>query len=119
MAYGILGLAPDAPSGRIHIAPSFPAHIRAFAARGIRLGDTRIDLEYRKEGGRHRFELSPTEGRVPATVLFEPSLPGDRPGTTYIDGQPTDLATVREGNRLRIQVQLPLDGRRTVEVEGE
>jgi hypothetical protein len=119
LAYGILGLAPDAPSGRIHIAPSFPAHLSAFTARGIRLGDTRIDLDYRREGGRHRFELSPTEGQVPATVIFEPSLVGDRPGTTYIDGQPTDLAPVNEGNRLRLGVQLPLDGRRTLEVEVE
>jgi len=118
LAYGILGLAPDAPSGRIHIAPAFPAHISAFAARRIRLGDTRIDLEYIREGGRHRFELSPTEGRVPATVIFEPSLPGDRAGTTYIDGQPTDLVPVGEGDRLRFRVQLPLDRRRTVEVEG-
>ncbi len=119
LAYGLLGLTPDAPSGRIHIAPSFPAHISAFAARGIRLGDTRIDLEYSKESGSHRFELSPTEGRVPATVLFEPSLPGDRSGTTYVDGQPTDLAPVSGGNRLRFRVQLALDGRRTVEVEVE
>ena len=44
---------------------------------------------------------------------------GDRPGTIYIDGQPTDLAPVNEGDRLRFGVQLPLDGRRTVEVEGK
>jgi hypothetical protein len=119
LAYGILGLAPDAPSGRIHIAPSFPAHLSAFMARGIRLGDARIDLDYRREGGRHRFGLSPTEGRVPVTVIFEPSLIGERPGTTYIDGQPTDLALVSEGDRLRFGIQLPLDGRRTVEVEGK
>jgi hypothetical protein len=119
LAYGVLGLAPDAPSGRIRIAPSFPAHLGAFTARGIRLGDTRIDLDYRWGGGRHRFELSPTEGRVPATVIFEPSLVGDRPGTTYIDGQPTDLVPVNEGDRLRFGVQLPLDGRRTVEMEVE
>jgi len=119
LAHGILGLAPDAPSGRIHIAPSFPAHLGAFTIRGIRLGDARIDLDYRREGGRHRFELSPTEGRVPATVIFEPSLPGVRPGTTYVDGQPAELAPVNEGDRLRFGVQLPLDGRRTVEVEGK
>jgi hypothetical protein len=56
---------------------------------------------------------------VPVTVIFEPSLIGERPGTTYIDGQPTDLALVSEGDRLRFGIQLPLDGRRTVEVEGK
>ena len=116
-ARGLLGLAPDAPSGRIRIAPAFPSHLSAFVARRIRLGDTRIDLEYRKEHGRHRFELSPTEGRVPATVIFEPSIPAEGPGRAFIDGQPAELVQVREGNRLRVRAQLPLDGRRTVEVE--
>jgi hypothetical protein len=119
LAYGILGLAPDAPAGRIRIAPSFPTHLSAFTARGIRLGDTRIDLEYAREGGRHRFELSPSKGRVPATVIFEPSIAGDRLGATYIDGEPADLSPVGEGDRMRVGVQLPLDGPRTVEVEGK
>ncbi|NNM33320.1 MAG: hypothetical protein HKO53_09650 [Gemmatimonadetes bacterium] len=118
LGFGLLGLSPDAPSGRIRIAPSLPAHLSAFTARKIRLGHSLIDMEYRRERDRHRYELSPTEGRVPPTVIFAPSIAGDVPRQVFVDGQEVELDRIRVGARWRLHVQLPLDGVRTIEVEG-
>jgi hypothetical protein len=121
LAHGLLGLAPDAPSGRIRIAPSFPTHLSAFHARGIRVGEAELDLRYEREGRTHRLRLEPTRGRVPVTVVLEPSVPGATPGATpgeaRVDGVRAELEATAAGARTRFSVQLVLDAPRTVELD--
>ncbi len=115
LVHGVLGIAPDAPAGRLRVAPALPAHVRSFVVRNLRVAEARISLEYRREGGTHLFRLEPLGGRVPVMAVLEPSLPG-RMADARVDGEPADLEMSMEGGRTRVAVQLPLDATRTLEV---
>ncbi|MCG6955926.1 MAG: hypothetical protein LJF04_08035 [Gemmatimonadetes bacterium] len=117
LAHGVLGLDPDAPSGRLRLAPAFPTGMTAFRARGMAVGDARVDLEYRRDGTTHRFVLTPREGRVPPMVVLEPWLPCAEVGAARVDGASAGLDATAVGDRSRVRVQLPLDGVRTLEVD--
>ena len=71
LAFGLLGLEPDAPSGRIRVAPVLPAHLKDFRIRGIRVGGARLELAYERAGRVHRFHLDALDGRVPPMVGLE------------------------------------------------
>jgi hypothetical protein len=116
-AHGLLGLTPDAPSGRIRIAPVLPSRLSAFVARGIRVGDASVEMCYRREGWLHTLRLEPLQGRVPVTVVLEPSLPVAPPWAVRVDGEAAALDAVGSEGRTRFRVQLVLDAPRTVEVE--
>lgn len=116
-AHGLLGVAPDAPSHRIRIAPALPGHLTGFSVRGIRVGDVRLALEYRREATVHRFTLEPTGGRVPAMVVLEPSVPAPTVGSVRVDGTPAQLDVTPRRGRSVVRVQLPLDAPRRLEIE--
>jgi hypothetical protein len=118
LVHGLLGLDPDAPSGRLRLAPAFPTRMDAFRARGLTVGDARVDLEYIRHDATHRFVLTPREARVPPMLVLEPRLPCTRVSAARVDGAPADLDATVAGDRTRVRVQLPLDGVRTVEVDG-
>lgn len=117
LAHGLLGLSPDAPSGRIRIAPALPAHVAGFTAKGIRVGDAALSLRYERDGPRHRLTLEPTRGRTPATVALEPSLPLASIGSARVDGAPAELDRATAGGRTRVRVQVVLDAPRTLEID--
>lgn len=119
LAHGLLGLAPDGPSGRIRVAPAFPSHLSAFLARHVRVGESDMDLRYERQGPVHTLHLEPTRGRVPATVVLEPSLLAGTVSGVRVDGAPADLDVSSRGPRTRLKVQLVLDAPRSVEVETE
>lgn len=110
----------DAPAGRLEIAPRLPRHLNSFRAEGIGVGDVRLSLGYRREQGAHRFELHPTAGRVPANVVLAPSIPVHEAAKVLVDGREADLEVLGDGpGRLRVSVQLPLDGLRSLSVGGD
>jgi hypothetical protein len=115
LVHGLLGIAPDAPSGRIRLAPRMPGHLASFAVRGVTLGDASIRLAYRRSGSTRVFELEPEHGGVPPLVVLEPSMEG-RVSHVRIDGAPADLDSRPHGGRTIVPVQLPLDAPRTVEI---
>lgn len=116
-AFGLLGLEPDAPSGRIRVAPALPGHLSAFRVRGIRVGDARLELAYEKDGGVHRFRLEAYQGRVPPMVILEPLLPCAGVAAVRMDGSAAELTHVPDGERTRVRIQVPVDGIRVLEVE--
>ncbi|HSM61414.1 MAG TPA: hypothetical protein VK849_11475 [Longimicrobiales bacterium] len=117
LAHGVLGLRADAPSGRLRVAPAFPPHVRSFRAVGLRVGNVRLALDYGREGAVRRFELTPTAGRVPAMIVFEPRVDG-LVRAVRIDGGGAELDTTPVEGGTRLRAQIPLDGTRVVEVEG-
>ena len=117
--HGVLGYAPDAPSGRLRLAPRLPAHMSALDVQGLRLSSTELALRYERSGTHHRFVIEPTSGRVPPMLIFEPSVLGSRLAEAYIESAPADLEATCEGDRVRIRVQLPLDAQRTIEFRTE
>ena len=117
--HGVLGYLPDAPSGRLRLAPRFPSHVRSLAIEGLRVGSTSIALRYERSKSRHRFVLEPTSARVPPMLVFEPSIPGTRLAEARISGASADLTATPEGERLRVRVQLPLEGPCTIDLRTE
>ena len=118
-SHGVLGYMPDAPSGRLHLAPRLPSHVRSFTVEGLRLGPASITLRYERSGARHRFMLEPMSARVPPMLVLEPSIPGVHLAEAQIGGAPADLEAVVEGDRVRVRVQLPLDGPCTIDLRTE
>lgn len=118
LAHGLLGLAPDAPSGRIRVAPTLPAHVTRFQVREIRLGEARFTMRYEREGRTHRLGFTPTRGRVPPMLILEPSFPVPSVEATRVDGDAAELDTTPAGGRTRVRIQIPLDGPRVLEVDG-
>jgi len=116
LTQGLLGMAPDAPVGRLHLAPRLPSHLTRFAARGIRVGDTTIRLEVERTGSTLRYTLVPERAPVPPLVVFAPTVCGEVT-SVRVDGQPADLEVTTRGGLTTISLQLPVDGRRIVEVE--
>jgi hypothetical protein len=117
LAHGVLGLAPDAPAGRLGLAPTLPAHGDTFEVRNVRVGDVRATLAYHRNGPTHRFVLTPLSGRVPPMVVFEPAVAGGRVRAVRVDGQAADLDAAEAGGRTRVRAQLPLDGVRILEID--
>jgi hypothetical protein len=117
LAHGVMGLAPDAPAGRLGLAPTLPTHSDSFQARNIPVGDVRATLEYRRSGPTHRFTLVPLEGRVPPMVVFEPAVAGGRVRAVRVDGRAAELDTLEARGRTRVRAQLPLDGVRILEID--
>ena len=118
LMHGMLGVAPDAPVGRIRIAPRFPGHLRSFTVGGIALGETRLRLAYERRGDRHRFTVAPEHAAVPPLLVLEPTVRG-RIRSIRIDGEPAELDVRETGLLSTVPVQLPVDGERTLDVTAE
>lgn len=120
LVHGFLGARPDALFGRLRLAPrlggGWPDDVRF---RGLRVGDVRIELTCRRSGGRHSFGLVPLAGRVPLNLVFEPLLPLRRIRTVRVDGDEADVDIHRRGGLSGVRLQLPLDARREVTIEGD
>lgn len=111
--HGLLGYAADAPSGQFHLRPAIPSHWTAFACRGLPLGEGGFGLRYRRDGGEHRFTLTPEWGSVPASLIFAPSVSGPI-HAAHVDGAEAPLQVDTSGGRSAVQLQLPLDDERSV-----
>jgi hypothetical protein len=115
---GLLGARPDAPFGRLRLAPALPASWTRFRVEGLRVGDAGLDLEYRREGDRHTWLLRPTAGAVPLTIVLEPRLSLTAVRAVLVDGRPAEVDVVPVGARTAVRLQLPLDADRSLTVEG-
>ena len=117
VAHGLLGLGPDAPVGRLRLAPRLPAHLTRLRVEGLSVGPARLALDYEREGRRHRFRIEPERATVPPNLVFEPSVPGPV-REVRIDGARADLDLRSEGTRTVAPVQLAVDAPRLIEIEG-
>lgn len=115
LAHGLLGLDPDAPVGRLRIAPRLPQQLTSVEVRGITLGDATLRMKYRQEGPSHLFTLEPEIASVPPLVVFEPSVYG-RIFEIRVDGLIADLNTRSVGPMMVASLQLPIDALRSVEI---
>ena len=116
LTQGLLGLTPDAPVGRLRLAPRFPNHVKRFTVGGIALGDSVVRLEYVRNATRLRYTVIPERASVPPLIILEPTLPT---GITAarVDGEPADLVQTPVAGLVMVSVQLPLDASRTLELD--
>lgn len=115
LVHGLLGLAHDAPAGRLAMAPRLPTHVNTFTVSGITLGDASLRLGYERSGQNHVFTLDPELAAVPPLIVFEPAVAGRVVGIR-IDEALADLDVHRVEGLSLVPVQLPLDGPRRVEI---
>ncbi len=111
-----LGIAADAPFGRIRIAPRLRDSWEALEVSGIRVGDATIRLDCTRH--EHGFELFLTqqEGRLPLNVVFAPRLPLRSVARVEIGGAEAEVGLSSEGGATRIECQFPLDPSRDLRV---
>jgi hypothetical protein len=125
----LLGVRPDASYGRVTLAPDLrripadDAGVRHLAARGLRIGDARIDLDCRITGTGSTLRVSQVAGRVPVNVIFEPLLPlaqvrGVELAGDEGPGDPADVDIHELDSGVRLRFQFPLDPARRITVEG-
>ncbi len=121
---GLMGVRPDASYGRVVLAPDLVAvapsagGVRRLAATGIRVGDARLSLDCRVEGGHGTLRVCQTAGRVPVTVIFEPFLPLGGVDAVRMGGDPAEVEIDEREGGVRLRFQFPLDPERSVSVDG-
>lgn len=116
---GVMGAIPDATFGRVTLSPLLPPNWTRLTVSGIRCGEGALGVSYERDGGLVRWTLRPELGSVPLMTVFEPWQPLVGVRAVTVDGAPAELDRVSEGGWTRIAVQIPVDGVRVVEVEGE
>ncbi|MBI4541129.1 MAG: hypothetical protein HY704_16635 [Gemmatimonadetes bacterium] len=114
LVYGMLGLIPDAPYGRVRIGPQFPRAWGHVEVTNVRVGDSHVAVRYHRAGRRHTFAIEQTAGALPLTLIFEPTIPADAIDAVTIDDRGARLEPIRVGARSGVRVQLALDRERTV-----
>ena len=110
---GVFGWQPDAPLGRARLAPQLPPDWPRATLRGLRAGNTALQVEIRQQwsssGGERRTTIHSLGGRL--DVDFVPDVPaGARTPKVTVDGVPVELS----GTAVRIEV-----GRDATEPEGD
>jgi hypothetical protein len=78
-----------------------------------------VGLRYTRQDAVHRFEVEAAAGAVPPQLVLEPALPTTVVHNVRVDGKRAALDARLDGARMVVPVQLPLDGVRVLEVEGE
>lgn len=116
LVHGLLGYSPDAPVGRLRLAPRIPSHLTRFTVTGLGVGEASLTLEYERAAGMHRFTLDPVLAAVPPLAVFEPAVEGSVLGVR-VDGSSAELDTRPAGVRTVVPVQIPVDAPRTIEIE--
>jgi len=82
---GLLGVVPDAPHGRLTIAPQLPEVWDRLEVLGLRCGETVCDLKLRKRSGMLSLAIRRTQGpplRVTVAPLFAAA-----PSAVEVDGE--------------------------------
>lgn len=118
LVFGMLGARADAHFGRLRLAPQLPAGCTSLAVENLRVGGSRVSMDYRHAGAAHEFRLEQTEGAVPLNLIFEPTVPTAPVVRTEVDGQEAELETFSVHRRTGVGVHFPLDRPRSLAVVG-
>ncbi|HEV2108085.1 MAG TPA: hypothetical protein VGR16_07465 [Thermomicrobiales bacterium] len=75
LVQSLLGLRPVAPLGLLLVDPHLPPWLPDLRLEGVRVGQARLDLEFRRTGsGETRYRVTRREGRV--RVVRQPAPQG-------------------------------------------
>jgi len=54
----------DAPAGRLYVAPELPGWLPEISLHGLAVGRARVDLHFRREAERSRWDAEVREGTI-------------------------------------------------------
>jgi hypothetical protein len=116
--HGTLGIEPDAPRGRIRLAPRLDG--TEVRLSDLAVGDALLALRARMEEPRRAvIDIEQTSGPSPFTLVVEPWLSAGSLIRASVDGTAADLTSSAEEGGLRARVQLVADHARRVVLEVE
>jgi hypothetical protein len=70
MLTSVLGLRPDAPTGRLRLSPALPPWLNRVCLLGLRVGETFLDLGFERRGSHVVWTADVKAG--PALEIAEP-----------------------------------------------
>jgi len=114
---GLLGVEPDAPRGRLVVAPQLPEEWDRLDVDGLRCGGSILDLQLRRRGADLVFGLRLVEGE-PLAVSLEPRLAA-APARVVLDGRDVSPSLSAWSGGLRAAVGFELTGEHEVRVVTE
>lgn len=110
-----LGIVPDAPRGRIGLAPALaPGHI---SVDQVSVGNAVLRLSADCGPNGASIDVEQTSGGIPVTILLEPIIGAERLTSARVDRTPAELDATRDGSGLRVKVQLVADQPRRLELD--
>ena len=111
---GMLGFAPDAPRKRLKLAPRLPFHWNTLQVEKLRIADTSISFNMKKEPGKILYVFSSTQ---PIQATFSPSFaPGSRVERVSVNGKEVIFDLLDNGEYMNISTEIFLDKTTQVEV---
>jgi glycogen debranching enzyme len=109
---GLFGVEPDAPNGRLTIAPALPAAWDWMEARGIRCGETVVDVRLKRRAQSLDIALRRTSG-PPVWLTLAPWL-GTAASHVEVDGERLAARVTTVGTLMRSAVALQVGGEHEV-----
>jgi hypothetical protein len=120
---GILGVEPDAAAGRLTLSldlRSLPGQGPILEMEDLRVGDARVALDCRGDGGVLTFRFFQKAGRVPLNLILQLHLPSPRVRRVWLGDEIVDVEEEETPEGMRLRCQFPLDpGRRMIVETGD
>jgi hypothetical protein len=110
-AYAMLGIAPDAPRGRLRLRVCLPEWLQSVTVHNLRMGDALIWFRYEEDAKAVTYVVEQIAGAMPVRLIFEPTF--RRPlSAVFVDGTAADLNVQVVASRVVAPVQIMLDHER-------
>ena len=118
LLHGVIGVSPDAPRGRVGIAPRLERS--ALHLRNLSVGDARfrLDADF-VSSSRLRLLVEQTAGSAPYTVVLSPRFRARRLTAASVDGRRAELDAEHVDQELNPRVQVASDHAREVILDFE
>ena len=112
-AYAMLGIAPDAPRGRLRLRVCLPAWLHSLTVHNLRMGDSLIWFRYEEDAKSVTYIVEQTAGAMPVRLIFEPTFRQPLEGV-FVDGAAAELNVQVAESRVVAPVQIMLDHERVL-----
>lgn len=72
--HGLLGVAPDAPRGRLRLRLCLPERWSTLSVENLRMGDALVLLQCTRDNGHFSYVVEQVAGAMPVRLIFEPTF---------------------------------------------
>jgi hypothetical protein len=112
--HALLGVAPDAPRGRLRLRLCLPESWQTLSVENLRMADALVLLQCTRDDGHFSYVVEQIAGAMPVRLIFEPTFTRP-PANVLIDDVPARLDLRPHGpERVIAPVQLMLDHQRVL-----